>query len=209
MENKKNGENGIYIAIIIVLLGIIAFCAYKIGTTGRCVVDDANLQKGGNTSVPVEDVTNDTKEVTTATNTTSKNVTTVADTISRFIGKYKFEFSGLQNDNLGENEPCNKVSLFVNLELKNDGTFDYSRGASCSSGDRSSGVYLVGHDAIYLYNEKCVGLNEPCSLMIKLKYIENNGKIDLFDNDSKDGWAVGEKFGNIQAPSETKLTKVN
>ena len=70
-KNKTNGVNGILIVIIVILLGVIAFCAYKIGTMGRCVVDDTNLQKGGNTSVPVEEVTDDTKDVTT---TNSGNV---------------------------------------------------------------------------------------------------------------------------------------
>ena len=73
-KNKTNGVNGILIVIIVILLGVIAFCAYKIGTMGRCVVDDSNLQKGGNTSVPVEEVTDDIKNTTsnTTVNTTTK-----------------------------------------------------------------------------------------------------------------------------------------
>ncbi len=53
-ETKKDGGNLVLIIIIAVLFVVTAFCAYKLGVAGRSVVDDTNLQKGGNTSVPNE-----------------------------------------------------------------------------------------------------------------------------------------------------------
>ena len=53
-ETKKDGGNLVLIIIIAILFVVTAFCAYKLGSAGRSVVDDANLQKGGNTSVPTE-----------------------------------------------------------------------------------------------------------------------------------------------------------
>lgn len=63
-ENKANGINMVLVVIIVILLGIVGYCAYRLGDTGRSVIDDENLQKGGNTSVTVEtEETEDKKEV--------------------------------------------------------------------------------------------------------------------------------------------------
>ena len=53
-ENKTNGINMVLVLIIVILLGIVGYCAYRLGDTGRSVIDDENLQKGGNTSVVVD-----------------------------------------------------------------------------------------------------------------------------------------------------------
>lgn len=41
----------VLVIVLVVLLGFIGFCAYRIGEAGRKTIDDQNLPKGGNNSI--------------------------------------------------------------------------------------------------------------------------------------------------------------
>lgn len=58
---KKNELSWLFVVFIVVLLGVIFFCAYKLGEAGRKTIDDENAPIGGDTTVPL-DAEEDTKD---------------------------------------------------------------------------------------------------------------------------------------------------
>lgn len=131
-ENKANGINMVLVVIIVILLGIVGYCAYRLGDTGRSVIDDENLQKGGNTSVPVDvEEDKDEKEETVAVPTelddNTINMLDIAVKNGQFF-KYddnRFIFNSIietllkNNKSVGFSEDHNKYGSIYKIN-KND-----------------------------------------------------------------------------------------
>ena len=134
------------------------------------------------------------------------NVTSNNNSISKFVGTYKYTYSFTQND-VPEDSGCKTINLNATLELKADGTFTYGRGANCSGGESANGTYSINDNKIYLYNQECVE-DGNCRQKIELQISESNGVVTIKDNESTSGWKANSMWGSTKLP-ETILQKVN
>ena len=167
--NKTSTIVIVILSVMVVFLGgLVIYNGYNSSNKTSDVVSD-NTVKANNDNKVVE-------------NTVSTNVS-VVDTISRFVGVYKYEKTFEQTD-VSEESGCRFITETVNLELKSDGTFTYGQGPTCSGGISGEGTYAIGYNKIYLHNEKCnpVNTNDECVYpnckpLIELQYSESNGEI--------------------------------
>lgn len=122
---------------------IIVMTVILLITTGYLTYDKFVIQKNKKLSEHENSIKN-TKE---KNNNIIEETCPKTNTIDELIGSWNYE----ETFKSGEID----CTATIKLELKEDGTFNYENGSTCSGGTNAQGKYSIFKNKLYLNNESC------------------------------------------------------
>lgn len=178
MEEKKKQTNIFSILVIVILLIVSGYLIYD-----KLSVQKENEKKITKYESDIKKLQNEIKTETNKSNDNTSKVTTT-NQIDLLLGNWHYEETF---DSGGVN-----CSATIKLELKEDGTYTYENGSTCSGGTSATGKYSISKNNLYLQNDSCKPVISGqectypnCNPIIELDYENNSIIAPLLGNRKK------------------------
>lgn len=167
VESKSNIFKIFSIGMIVILLALSGYLVYD-----KLTVQKDNEEKIAKYESDIKKLQNDLKGGTDNTTNNCTAETTTINQIDLLLGNWHYEETF---DSGGLD-----CTATIKLELKEDGTYTYENGSTCSGGTSATGKYSISKNKIYLQNNNCQSIVSEqqciypnCKPIIELDY-ENN-----------------------------------
>lgn len=143
----KNLKSTLFIVLLVIFVLVCGFMLGRIDFNAKETNEDNQY------------VTED-GDVVTDNNDNELQELSSKEFMTKFVGKYSYE--SLENEGKVCNTDCNNN---VKLELKNDGTYNFSYVYCCGGGYFAKGNYAISENKIYLFNDDCkpVDVGNECA----------------------------------------------